>query len=271
VEERKNLPMTNITLVITSCGRVELLKRTVASLIKYYKFPKERFIIIEDSANKKVADELKAEFGEIATLLINDKNLGILKSVDKAYEKVTTQYIFHCEDDWVFYRPGFIEESIAMLEADAKLKQVNLRSIHHDYIVHHPLNIEPQRLNIAGMYCYKIKIPDGYDKTQIPTSFSIEELDWSCFSFNPGVIRKSDYDLTGGYCNVAASEAEISSWYKLRGYYMVALEYDAVLHIGWGHSLEGHDPESYNLKKRVKNFFKAGLNIFGANWHYERG
>lgn len=261
----------HITLVITSCGRLELLRRTIASIRKFYCFNKDQFIIIEDSANKKVAEELTGEFGEIATLIINEKKLGLLKSVDKAYKEVTTQYIFHCEDDWVFYRPGFIEESIAMLEANSKLKQVNLRSIHHDYLVHHQIDIEPERIFIAGHACYKIKIPNNIDKSRIPTSYPLEELDWSSFSFNPGIVRKNDYNLIGSYQSIAASEAEISTWYKRKGFYMVALENDAVLHIGWGHSLEGNDPEKYNFKKRLKNLIKAAMNIFGSNWSYERG
>lgn len=259
----------DISLVITSCGRVDLLKRTVDSLWKYYQFPKENFYIIEDSAKPEVASQLQQMFGSIATLIINEKNIGLLNSVDKVYSRVTTKYIFHCEDDWVFYRPGFIEESIAMLEADTKLKQVNLRSIYHDYIIHHPLAIEETRFCIAGQACYKIKIPDNYDKRGIPTSYPLDQLDWSCFSFNPGIVRKADYDMTGGYIRIASSEAEISTWYKQKGYYMVALENDAVLHIGWGYSLEGHDRPKPSIKKRLKNLFKAGVNVFGTNYQYE--
>ncbi|URW80797.1 glycosyltransferase family 2 protein [Xiashengella succiniciproducens] len=263
--------MTNITLVITSCGRLDLLQRTIDSLWQYYQFPKDRFIIIEDSANKAVATELQSIYGQKATVIFNEKNIGLLASVDKAYSYVKTPYIFHCEDDWVFYRPGFIEESIAMLEADPKLKQVNLRSIHHDYIKNHPLDIEKERLEIAGTTCYKVRMPENFDKSGIKTQLPLHELDWSCFSFNPGVVRLKDYAATKGYKNIAESEAEISSWYKKRGYYMVVLENDAVLHIGWGHSLEGHDPKTYSFSKRLRNFVKAGLNIFGANWKYEKG
>jgi len=31
------------------------------------------------------------------------KNIGQIKSIDKAYSMVDTEYIFHCEDDWEFY------------------------------------------------------------------------------------------------------------------------------------------------------------------------
>lgn len=261
--------LKSVTLVITSCGRLDLLKRTVDSLFTYYQFPKERFIIIEDSAKAEIISQLKLVFGGSATLIINEKNIGLLASVDKAYQQIRTPYIFHCEDDWEFYRQGFIEESIAMLETDKTLKQVNLRSIFHDYIVNHPLDIVPKRLHIANIACYKIKIPDNFDVSKIPTKYSKTEFDWSCFSFNPGVLRKSDYDLIGTYSKTSKSEAEISSWYKLHGFYMVALENDAVLHIGWGSSLEGHDRPKTNLRKRFKNLIKALFNIFDNRFTYE--
>lgn len=259
----------DLSVVITSCGRIDLLKRTVESLCKYYQFPKERFIIIEDSAKTEIISQIKLYFGNSVTLIINDQNIGLLASVDKAYQQIRTRYIFHCEDDWVFYRPGFIEESIAMLELDRKLKQVNLRSIYHDYIVNHPIAIVPERFHIANIACYKIKIPDNFDVSKIPTKYSKTDFDWSCFSFNPGVIRKSDYDLIGTYSKTSQSEAEISSWYKLHGFYMVALENDAVLHIGWGSSLEGHDRPKTNLRKRFKNLIKALFNIFDNRFIYE--
>jgi hypothetical protein len=267
--------MTNITLVITSCGRLDLLQRTIDSLWQYYQFPKDRFIIIEDSANKAVATELQSIYGQKATVIFNEKNIGLLASVDKAYSHVKTPYIFHCEDDWVFYRPGFIEESIAMLEADPKLKQVNLRSIHHDYIKNHPLDIEKERLIIAKQPCYKIVIPKSFDKSKVKTNLSHAVLDWSTFSFNPGALRLTDYSLIKSYQSAVSpngnKEAEISSWYKQLGFYMVILENDAVMHIGWGRSKEGNDPVKYVLKRRLKNLFKALLNLFGQNWNYERG
>ena len=41
-------------------------------------------------------------------IIYNDVNIGQCKSIDKAYELVDTEYIFHCEDDWEFTSPNFI-------------------------------------------------------------------------------------------------------------------------------------------------------------------
>ena len=51
-------------------------------------------------------------------MIINEKRLGQMKSIDKAYSEVDTEYIFHCEDDWKFFKNGFIEKSMKLLEED---------------------------------------------------------------------------------------------------------------------------------------------------------
>ena len=72
-----------------------------------------------------------------------------------------------------------------------------------------------------------------------------------------------------GYKNIAESEAKISSWYKKRGYYGCIRERRRTSLVG-ATALEGHDPKPTHFQ-RLRNFVKAGLNIFGANWKYEKG
>ena len=49
--------MSTVTLVITSCGRFELLEKTISSLVNRYPFTEK--IIIEDSGNVKVINKIK--------------------------------------------------------------------------------------------------------------------------------------------------------------------------------------------------------------------
>ena len=37
------------------------------------------------------------------------------------YKKVKTPYIFHCEDDWVYTRNKFIEDSFKIMSTDEKI------------------------------------------------------------------------------------------------------------------------------------------------------
>ncbi|OTD27203.1 glycosyl transferase family 2, partial [Escherichia coli] len=52
--------MSTVTLVITSCGRFELLEKTISSLVNRYPFTEK--IIIEDSGNVKVINKIKEKY-----------------------------------------------------------------------------------------------------------------------------------------------------------------------------------------------------------------
>jgi hypothetical protein len=90
-----------VTVVITSCGRLPGLRRTVNSLLASNTYPVDQYLIIDDSGNVDFAAKLIEEFGDVFDILVNRQRMGQLFSIDKAYSVVKSEYIFHCEDDWV--------------------------------------------------------------------------------------------------------------------------------------------------------------------------
>ena len=46
------------------------------------------------------------------TWLLTGEHVGQLAAIDMAYSLVETEYIFHSEDDWLYIKPGYIEESL---------------------------------------------------------------------------------------------------------------------------------------------------------------
>lgn len=216
-----------VTLVITSSNRPELLKRTIYSFMKFNSYPIEKYIIIDDSAINSFHKELESEFGAMFEIIANPVRIGQIASIDKAYSRVTTPYIFHCEDDWEFYRFAFIELSLALLNDDAKILQVWLRE--RNDTNGHP--VEPLSYCRAGVPYQRLAYDfQGYNG----------------FSFNPGLKRVSDYDLIKPYSSVKydathpakrskfyAPESEISQFYKDLGYRAVIPPYGFVKHIGW--------------------------------------
>jgi hypothetical protein len=118
----------NITLVVTSCGRLDLLKETLISFFKWNTYPIEKAIIIDDSGTQQNFTEVEAVIKCPYEIIINPSNIGQMKSIDIAYSKVTTNFIFHCEDDWEFFQSGFIEKSFEILEHNSKIITVWLRS-----------------------------------------------------------------------------------------------------------------------------------------------
>ena len=208
---------SDVSLVVTSCGRFDLLKRTLASFDTFNTLPIREVFITEDSGNETVKQCIPEHWHEHSKFFVNVPQLGQLKSIDLAYSHVKTPWIFHCEDDWAFYRPGFIEESKLLLEADPQALQVWLRSFAHDLSVHSPYLYLGERKIFGGVPFYHVMS---------------KKEDWQGFSLNPGLRRLSDYLCHSPYAGYT-SEKELSRLYAQERRYALILENDAVLHTGF--------------------------------------
>jgi hypothetical protein len=232
---------SEVTLVVTSCGRFDLLTRTLASFDVFNTLPIREVFITEDSGEKKVEACIPEHWREHTTFFVNVPRLGQMRSVDLAYSHIKTPWVFHCEDDWAFYRPGFIEDSRVLLEADRQALQVWLRSFAHDLAIHSPYVYLGERQVVQGIPCYRV--------------CSYKE-DWQGFSFNPGLRRLVDYQQHAPYAQ-HAGEKDLSRLYANEQRHALILENDAVLHTGF----EDHVsvPEERAKKARRKKHERLRL------------
>ncbi|MFH7346915.1 glycosyltransferase family 2 protein, partial [Pseudomonas syringae pv. tagetis] len=77
-----------------------------------------------------------------------------MRSVDAAYSLMESSWVFNCEDDWVFYRPLFIEESMTLLKRDPQALLVLLRSYNHVLRIHSPYVYLIERELVEGIPFY---------------------------------------------------------------------------------------------------------------------
>lgn len=229
----------DVTVVITSCNRAGLLKLTMDSFLKYNTYPIKEFIIIDDSGIAGVNDFLVQDlaYSEIPIKLIyNVVNIGQIKSVDKAYEYVTTSYIFHCEEDWEFLRPGFIERSFDILATDPKIFTVWLRA--HNDLSNHPIDYGSYNSDV-GFYL----MSRAY--TYWHSGYAIQHT-WCGVTLNPGLRRVSDamlvhpFSVTIPYDKCSGGvvgEYDINVTYGEMGFYGAITDMvdGYVKHIGWDH------------------------------------
>jgi len=207
----------NVTVVFTCCSRPKELEITLNSFILHNTFPIFKFIIIEDGLcnySEEIVCRILAGYN--FEYIKNKNNLGQLKSIDIAYKKVTTKYIFHLEEDWLFTRKGFIEKSMAILEANNDCLFFSLRSAKDQN--NHPLKI----CNKNNKFLQHIPFWKGC---------------WVGFGFNPGLRRTSDYYKLIGGMNLSFNTREIciGLFYfiiGLRVYVMNYSEVPFVTHIG---------------------------------------
>ena len=222
--------MKEVTLVITSCGRFDLLEETLDSFFKYNTYPIKKIIITEDSTEGNKLKKLISKYdNQNFCLIVNETRLGQLKSIDKAYREIDTEYIFHCEDDWKFLKKGFIEKSMELLEEDEKILIVGLRAkedfkkdffYNEDYV------------SKTGEKYYNVK--------------------GEIFTYNPALRRKKDMDLFGPHEKLENQRYEevLSNFYKEHGFKTVFFKESYVTHIG----NKRHVHFSKNRKNTVLSF-----------------
>jgi len=252
-DELKN---STVSLVITSCKRHDLLFKTLASFVKFNTYRLSQIIIIEDSDMVINLNELykyidcSSKFYSKAEIIIlnNDNNLGQMKSIDKAYSCVTSDFIFHCEDDWEFLKVGFIEESLKILNDDQKIFTVWLRGIND--LAGHKLSKEVN--SPINDIQYKKIIPYGV---------------WSGFTLNPGLRRTKDCLLLHPYAEQkkldsklknrkGVTESDLSIKYGQLGFFGVVTlcESGYIKHIGDGHHISNEWENLFVVK--IKNIIK---------------
>jgi glycosyltransferase involved in cell wall biosynthesis len=206
---------TNVTLVLTSCNRLDLLKKTINSIPKTTldKIPKK--ILVDDSADQQCFEQLKEEnengYLKDWVLLLNEEKRGQAASIDRAYSEVQTEYVFHCEDDWYFSDGDFIDRSLPILEKYDNVLQVTFRSDSP-----HPVCDEIYEECTDSEF--EVLIP-GYNG-------------WPGFTYNPNLFRFSAYQEIKPI--IGKSEKDVGLIYKDKGLFTVALTHRTVSHSGNG-------------------------------------
>ena len=244
--------MKEVTFCLTSCGRMDLLQQTVDSFIKFNEYPIKEWIIIEDSCKPEIWEELKTinenKWNSRFKLIFNEVNLGMFGSIDKLYKNVNTEYIFHSEDDWEFYRGGFIEDSIKVLETQPKVLQVWIRP-KSDRILN---PIEKRVFTLPGGVNVRRVMPVSYQVNRKDAE-PLKIYDYQGFSSNPGLRRKSDWmmePISENY-NKLVHEHLIDLVYRKLGFMVVSLsktdEEGYVKHIGWDNRVFGTTDATKNL------------------------
>lgn len=225
--------MSDVTMVITSYNRWDLLQRTIESFNRVNTYPVKEIIIIEDSGNAVMHHKIRKTYPN-HHLILNEKNIGLVESIDKAYPMVTTQYIFHSEDDFDYFKPGFIERCIRVMEHDPKIFRVGIRGQTHTQ------SLDPE-IKMAGDVPYRF--PKVYPMDSL-TDFG-NQL-WHGFGFQCGMIRKCHYDIVKPYTQystpqefITIRECKIGLAYHALGLLAVSLTEDYVTHAGSHRSTYG--------------------------------
>jgi hypothetical protein len=143
----------SVTICVTSCGRLDLLQKTLASFNQFNRGGK--FILSEDSADPEIIKQVRNLFPDII-VLHDEARTGLMKSIDRIYSKVETDFIFHLEDDWEFDGPVDWLSAIALLKARPEVANINVRKFEE---------IKPKWRSKSGMQVFFVFLLDRYKST----------------------------------------------------------------------------------------------------------
>jgi hypothetical protein len=220
--------MKELTVIFFSCRRVHLLHQSVKAFLEHNTYPLYDFIIVNDSGEAEIHEQLRKYF-QGATLILNERNVGLMASIDNGYAHVKTDYVLHFEDDWCVKKEGFIEPAIEIMDARPEIEEVWFADYNN-----HPL--DEKVLNV-GEIPYRLA-SENYQKGMN----EINDNAWHGFTTACALKRISDYKKVAPYADIPWEgtiwhrEQAIGERYHQLGYRTACLLDEYVYNIGYGQS-----------------------------------
>lgn len=192
--------------LLTSCGRHDLLQKTIDSLNDRLEFKNDLYLFInEDSDEFKLKHNYRGKCSVSFT-----KGIGQHASIEMFLKNIPSgyKYYLHLEDDWEFNNTyDWILKSIEIMEKNPDVIKVLCRAESP-----HPCVHDPEK---------------GYGFLEPWTSS--DEIKWHGFSWNPGVTR---IDLLKKFVPFKKWEQEVAADIFNAGYKVVELSKPVYKHIG---------------------------------------
>ena len=221
---------SDITLCITMGKRPELLKQTLESLFQFYAF--EHVIAVNDFGDEATSEVFKriCPHGQLLHL---EQQQGHHPAVDLMYAQVTTPYVFHCEDDWLFTSAPNLQQAKSLLDLPS-VTVVCFRSVNTIPFE----SQEQQRIQLCehqGIQFYRLDRLNSQ---------------WHGYTFNPHLAKLNLWQNNGGFSQYR-KERHISRHLRAQGKYVVMECPGSCHHIGDGVSVshENHNQKPSRWKK----------------------
>ena len=205
--------LDNITLCLTIGKRPDELRQTLNSLLDKVAF--KHIIAINDfgdEATNAVFRELCPQ-GELISL---GYNMGHHKAIDYMYDKITTPYVLHCEDDWEFVSTPDIAGIMTLLQAEPNITSVSLRTIAD-------MGLSPedaQKVRYQEIAGVKIAYFDAIHEQ------------WYGYHFNPHIAPLATWQALAPFSQYK-KERHISRIFRQQNKHMVYLAEGCCHHIGF--------------------------------------
>jgi len=232
MKEIINFPYSNsqITTLVLSNGRFDLLTDTIASYQYCLKYESTNYFLFDDSADKYQQDSIKNFYGRRSNfnLYLNDEQWGQARATDfivsKVLENCSSEFIFWLEDDWLFSDDReWINQCKEILRTDPKVVLIGM-------------SLEPRMKPYFPSYIGIAGVPIRYHN---PWRIDENHGYWNGWLGSPHLMRYEDVEALPKLTDFIAEEVLDQQYWKKQyeaGKRSIWLNRQICSHIGGGRS-----------------------------------
>jgi GR25 family glycosyltransferase involved in LPS biosynthesis len=243
-------PAGLITITMTTCKRLDLFKRTVASMLACIEdlFLVSEWIVMDDGSTPEDLDAMRKVLEPIPyAQIISSTHKGHAHSMNELQELVKTPYVFHVEDDWEWvWRLPYLTRCLDVLSADESTGQVLLNRNYAEIADGIAILGGESRFTSSGVPYRIHEFEPDADAFASRYGSGQNCAYWPHYSLRVGLMRRDVWDTLGPYKTDGGHfEMDYAYRYAQAGFQTVFLDNIHCIHIGRLTS-ERHDPSIPN-------------------------
>tara|TARA_B110000259_G_C14033077_1_gene407704 strand:+ start:1302 stop:3419 length:2118 start_codon:yes stop_codon:yes gene_type:complete len=228
-----------ITFTITSCKRFDLFTKTINSFINCCKDINmiDEWFCVDDNSSDEDRDKMKEHYPFFTFYFKTLEEKGHPKSMNIIREHVKTPYIFHMEDDWMFFeKKKYISECLEILDNDSDIKQCLINKNYSETSDDQDITGGIFKTTQTGLRYYiheHTKNADEEDEFYKKNGYGKNCSYWPHFSFRPSLLKTHIFQELGAFNeNTNHFEMDYSYKYVAKNYKSAFLESIFSIHIG---------------------------------------
>ena len=139
-------------------------------------------VIVDDSAEPGVFEKLVEEYGNVADVICFPNNRSQWWAMDFMVSYCDTEYIFYLEDDWELLKPGYLNQSKAILQ---KYREVGV------------VDTSWRTFEWQGIDSYHGGLVDNMFYWKKPWKITDHHVAWHAWVGSPNLRRRDDLIMLG--------------------------------------------------------------------------
>ena len=215
-------PRLNLTL---TCGRrLPLFQQSMRSFMANCLDVDliDRWLVSDDGSEPHDRELMRREFPFLE--IASSPRPGQAASLNALFSRVTSEWFWHTEDDWILIKPGhYIRQCLDIAASDERIRNVTLRHWHNALIQDGDMRYRGHIFNERG---------------SLKTAIEWNNWCWFGYSLNPGLQHKPTVDRIGPYAEIVNRNADTGPAQRYQALGLMTANWPEIVlnHIGDAHS-----------------------------------